>query len=76
MKNLLQLIIENLVENKEAVLIEEVKEEKALIYRVKVAESDIGKVIGKEGRIAKSIRTIIKSIAKKENKTVVVEFID
>ena len=45
-------------------------------FEVKVAESDMGKVIGKEGRIAKAIRTIMKSVASKENKKVSIEFID
>lgn len=76
MKELLQLIIENLVENKDAVLIEEIENDKIVTFQVKVAESDIGKVIGKEGRLAKSIRNIIKAIAAKENKRIVVEFVD
>jgi len=76
MKNLLNVIIEALVENKEAISINEVAGEKSITFEVKVAEPDMGKVIGKDGRIAKAIRTIMKSIAAKENKRVTVEFID
>lgn len=76
MKDLLQVIISNLVENKEAISINEITGEKTITFEVKVAEEDMGKVIGKEGRLAKSIRTIMKSIAAKENKKVTVEFID
>lgn len=76
MKEILEVIISNLVENKEAISINEVEGEKSLTLEVKVAESDMGKVIGKDGRIAKSIRTIMRSIAAKENKRISVEFID
>lgn len=76
MKDLLQTIISNLVENKEAISINEVAGEKTITFEVKVAETDMGKVIGKEGKLAKSIRTIMKAIAAKERKKVTVEFID
>ena len=52
------------------------KTEKQTIYEVKVNESDMGKVIGKQGRVAKSIRTIMKAVSGKEHKKVVVEFLD
>lgn len=76
MKDLLQVILENLVENKDQISINEVSGEKTVTYEVKVADSDMGKVIGKDGKIAKSIRTVMKAIAAKENKKVTVEFID
>ena len=75
MKDILELIIRNLVDNKDAIEINEVNGEKAVVYEVKVAEEDMGKVIGKQGRLAKSIRTLIKAVAGKENKKVTVEFI-
>ena len=75
MKEILQIIIENLVENKEAVQINEVEGEKSIVYEVKVADGDMGKIIGKQGRLAKSIRTVIKAVASKEQKKVSVEFI-
>ena len=75
MKEILQTIILNLVDNKEAVEINEVEGEKSIVYEVKVADGDMGKIIGKQGRLAKSIRTVIKAVASKEQKRVSVEFI-
>lgn len=75
MKEMLQTIILNLVDNKEAVEIKEVQGEKSIVFEVKVAESDMGKIIGKQGRLAKSIRTVTKAVAGKEQKRVTVEFI-
>ena len=76
MKETLELIINSLVNDKEAVSINEIDGEKSVIFEVKVAENDMGKVIGKEGRIAKAIRTIMKSLAAKEEKRITIEFID
>lgn len=76
MKEILETIIKNLVTDTEGVSINEVQGEKSIVYEVKVAEKDMGKVIGKEGKVAKSIRTIIKAVAAKEEKRVTVEFID
>lgn len=76
MKEIIETIILNLVDNKEAVEINEVQGEKSVVYEVKVANEDMGKVIGRQGRLAKSIRTVVKSIAGKEHKKVSVEFID
>ena len=70
MKEILQSIISNLVDNKEAVEIKETEEGKTIKFEIKVAESDMGKVIGKQGRIAKSIRTVMKSVAGKEHKKI------
>ena len=75
MKEILKTIIVNLVDDKEAVEINEVNWEKSVVYEVKVADGDMGKVIGKQGRLAKSIRTLIKAVANKEQKRVTVEFI-
>ena len=76
MKEILEILIKNLVENGDEVTITEKQEEKVTVYEVKVSESDMGKVIGKQGRIAKSIRTVMKSVAAKEHKKVVIEFLD
>lgn len=76
MKEIIETIILNIVDNKEAVTINEKQDEKSIIYEVKVAEEDMGKVIGKQGRMAKSIKTVVKAIAIKEQKKVTVEFID
>ena len=75
MKDILEMIILNLVDDKEAVEIKEVNEEKSIVFEVKVADGDMGKVIGKQGRLAKSIRTVMKAVAMKEQKKVSVEFI-
>lgn len=75
MKDILQTIILNLVDNKEEVEIKELEGEKSIVFEVKVAENDMGKIIGKQGRLAKSIRTVMKAVASKEQKRVTVEFI-
>lgn len=75
MKDILQTIILNLVDDKETVEIKELEGEKSIIFEVKVADSDMGKIIGKQGRLAKSIRTVMKAVASKEQKRVTVEFI-
>lgn len=76
MKEILETIITNLVDDKSSVRINQVDGEQSTVFEVKVADSDMGKVIGKQGVIAKSIRTIMKAAAAKENKRVSVEFID
>ncbi len=76
MKEILKTIIESLVENKDAVQINETANEKNVVYEVKVAEGDMGRVIGKQGRLAKSIRTVMKSAGGKEHKKITVEFVD
>lgn len=76
MKESLQTIIESLVDEKNSIEIKETAGEKSVIFEVKVANEDMGKVIGREGKIAKSIRTIMKALGAKEDKKVSVEFID
>ena len=76
MKETLEIIIKGLVDNKEEVIVTQKQEEQNLTLEVKVSQDDMGKVIGKQGKIAKSIRTVMKSIAGKEYKKVSVEFID
>lgn len=75
MKEVLEVIIKNLVSNPESVTINEKIEERNVRYEVTVAKSDMGKVIGKQGKIAKSIRSVMKSIAGKEQKRVTIEFL-
>ncbi len=75
MKEILNTIIVNLVDDKDAVEVNEIEGTQAVVFEVKVAESDMGKVIGKQGRIAKSIRTVMKAVASKEHKKATVEFI-
>lgn len=76
MKEILETIINTLVSDKEAVSINQIDGEQSIIFEVKVADSDMGKVIGKQGTIAKSIRTIMKAVAAKESKRVSIEFLD
>lgn len=76
MKEIIEIIILNLVDNKDDVQVNEVQGEKSIVFEVKVANEDMGKVIGRQGRLAKSIRTVVKSIGAREHKKVSVEFID
>ena len=75
MKELVEIIAKSLVDNPDMVQINEIAGEQSIIIELKVAPEDMGKVIGKQGRIAKAIRTVVKAAAIKENKRVVVEII-
>ncbi|GLC32729.1 KH domain-containing protein [Clostridium omnivorum] len=75
MKELVEIIARSLVDNPEMVQVNEITGEQSIILELKVAPEDMGKVIGKQGRIAKAIRTVVKAAAIKENKRVVVEII-
>jgi hypothetical protein len=75
MKQLLETIAKSLVDDPAQVQVTEVTGEQSIILELKVAPEDMGKVIGKQGRIAKAIRTVVKAAAVKENKHVVVEII-
>lgn len=76
MEEILKTVIENLVDNKEEVSIEQVEENNVVTLNVKVAQNEMGKVIGKQGKIAHSIRTLMKAVGAKEQKKVSVEFVD
>lgn len=76
MKEVLEIIAKSLVDYPEQVSVTEVdKEDDSITLELRVAESDMGKVIGKQGRIAKAIRTVVKAAASKENKKAAVEII-
>ncbi|HHV71251.1 MAG TPA: KH domain-containing protein [Clostridia bacterium] len=75
MKELVKLIAQSLVDKPEEVVISEVEGEKTLILELKVAQEDMGKIIGKQGRIAKAIRTVVKAAAAKKGKKVIVEIV-
>ncbi|ADL68985.1 MULTISPECIES: KH domain-containing protein [Thermoanaerobacterium] len=75
MGELVKFIAKSLVDNPDAVQINEIEGEQSIIIELKVAPEDMGKVIGKQGRIAKAIRTVVKAAATKEKKRVVVEII-
>ena len=63
MKDLLTFLVKSIVENEDAVVIEENEGENAFIYKISVAPEDMGRVIGKQGRIAKAIRTVMRAAA-------------
>ena len=73
MKALVEVITKALVDHPEEVVITERTEGNAIVLEVKVADSDMGKVIGKQGRIAKAIRAVVKAAAAKEDKKVIVD---
>jgi len=75
MKLLLENIAKALVDNPDEVFVNEIQNEKSIILELKVAKDDMGKVIGKQGRIAKAIRTVVKAAAVKDNRRVVVDII-
>lgn len=77
MKELLEFVVKSLVDNKDKVaIVESTKEDGTITFSIKVDEQEMGKVIGKQGRIAKAIRTLVKAISNKENKKVVIEIVD
>ncbi|NLL05802.1 MAG: KH domain-containing protein [Clostridiaceae bacterium] len=75
MKELLETIAKALVDYPDDVYVNEVEGEKSMILELTVSKDDMGKVIGKQGRIAKAIRTVVKAAAIKENKRVSVEIL-
>lgn len=75
LKDLLEVIAKSLVDNPDDVNVNEVEGEQSIILELRVSQDDMGKVIGKQGRIAKAIRTVVKAAASKDNKRVAVEII-
>lgn len=75
MKQLLEHIAKAMVDDPDQVSVQQVESERLIILELKVAPEDMGKVIGKQGRIAKAIRTVVNAAAVKENKRVVVEIV-
>jgi predicted RNA-binding protein YlqC (UPF0109 family) len=76
LKELIEYIVKALVDNPEKVEVKEIAGEKSIIYELKVGEGDLGKVIGKEGRTAKAVRTIITAAAMKQGKRAVLEILE
>ena len=74
MKEVVEYIVKSLVIDQDAVKVTETEEETQTVIHVEVAESDMGRVIGKSGNVASSIRTIIKSISSRTGKKVFVKF--
>ncbi len=75
MQELVELLAKALVDNPDAVQVTEIEGEKSIIVELRVASEDMGKVIGKQGRIARAIRTVTKAAAAKEGKRVAVEIL-
>ena len=75
MSELVLFIAKSLVDNPDAVSVETKQDGDYTVIELHVAEGDMGKVIGKQGRIAKALRTVVKAAATKENKNVIVEII-
>ena len=73
MKELLEFIAKSLVKNPDAVEVTVNEKETAIVLSLRVAEDDMGKVIGKQGRIAKAIRTVMKAASSNENKRIIVD---
>ena len=76
MKEVLEIIAKSLVDYPDQVDVKEIEnEDQTVTLELRVADSDMGKVIGKQGRIAKAIRTVVKAAASRENKKVAVEIL-
>lgn len=75
MKELVEVIAKSLVDYPEEVVVTETEDDKAIVVELHVASSDMGKVIGKQGRIAKAIRSVVKAAASKSDKKVIVDIV-
>lgn len=73
MKELVEVLARALVDSPEAVEVKQVEGDRSVIFEVRVDPEDTGKLIGKQGRIVKAIRTVVKAVAAKEGKRAVVE---
>ncbi len=75
MKELVEVIAKSLVDCPDEVAVTQTENERTIVIELRVAQSDMGKVIGKQGRIAKAIRSVVKAAASKEEKKVIVEIV-
>ncbi|MCL2368893.1 MAG: KH domain-containing protein [Oscillospiraceae bacterium] len=76
MKELLTYIAQNLVDNPDEVTVTEIPKETETVFELRVAQSDMGKVIGRQGRIVKEIRALMRSVAQRQGKRISVEIVD
>jgi len=76
MKELLTYIVQSLVDNPDKVIVEEKVTSKETVFEVRVADGDMGKVIGRQGRIVRQIRVLMKAVAQRQGKKVSVEILD
>lgn len=75
MKEIIEIIARSLVDHPEQIVVDEKQDGDTVTYELRVAADDMGKVIGKQGRIAKALRTVVKAAATRENKKVNVEIV-
>ena len=76
MKELVEVIAKSLVDKPDEVNVTEREDSGAIVVELRVAQSDMGKVIGKQGRIAKALRTVVKAASSGEDKKVIVDIVD
>lgn len=76
MKELLTYIIQSLVDNPDKVVVEEKETERETVFEVRVADGDMGKVIGRQGRIVRQIRVLMRAVGQRQGKKVSVEILD
>ncbi len=74
MKELVEFIVKNLVSNPDGVVVTETENDRETVYTVKIDAEDFGKIIGRSGKVATAIRTVVRTSAKKKNKRVFVKF--
>ena len=75
MEKLVEIIAKALVENPDRVFVNERKDDRGSVMQLQVADEDMGKVIGKQGRIAKALRTVVKAAASRNRETVIVDIV-
>ena len=75
MRELVEVLAQSLVDHPEEVTVQETEKDNEILIELKVAQEDMGKVIGKQGRIAKAIRAVVKAAASKTDKKVIVEIV-
>ncbi|MDD4238665.1 MAG: KH domain-containing protein [Desulfotomaculaceae bacterium] len=75
MKELVEILAKALVDQPDKVVVDLVEKDKSIVIELRVAQEDMGKVIGKQGRIAKAIRMVVKASAARQNKKVIVEIV-
>lgn len=76
LRELVEYLARGLVDHPEEVVVEEVDEPDALVFELKVAEQDLGKVIGKQGRTAKALRTVLSAASSKSRRRVILEILE
>lgn len=74
MRDLVEFLVKSLVSNPDGVEITEQEKEKEIVYSIKVDDEDFGKIIGRSGKVAAALRTVIRTASKKQNKRVFVKF--